>query len=110
MRANPTETAAAGAAPAVVAGDGPWAAAMRAKLVAEFAPSALEIEDQSESHRGHGGYREGGETHFHVQMRSASFDGKTRVARQRMVMRVLKDELEARVHALSLSLQAGDEA
>lgn len=103
MRANLTEGG-DGAPPAVAAGDGPVTAAMRAKLVAAFAPVALEIEDQSESHRGHGGYREGGETHFRVQMRSAAFDGKSRVAMQREVMRVLKDELADRVHALSLDL------
>lgn len=95
MRANPTNTA---------AGDGPVTAIMRAKLVAEFTPSALEIEDQSESHRGHGGFKEGGETHFRIQMRAAAFDGKSRVARQRAVMGVLKAELAGRVHALSLEL------
>ncbi|MDF2231984.1 BolA family transcriptional regulator [Albimonas sp. CAU 1670] len=77
---------------------------MREKLVAEFNPSELAIVDESESHRGHGGYRDGGETHFRVHVRSAAFDGKSRVQRQRLVMTLLKPEMEARVHALSLSL------
>ena len=84
--------------------EGPWARRMREKLVAEFNPSELAIVDESEGHRGHGGYREGGETHFRVHVRSAAFDGKSRVQRQRMVMSLLKPEMDERVHALSLSL------
>lgn len=90
--------------------EGPYARRMREKLAAEFAPSVLEIVDESEGHRGHGGYREGGETHFRVHVRSAAFDGKTRVQRQRAVMTLLKPELEERVHALSLVLQGEAEA
>lgn len=36
------------------------AAQMRAKLTAAFTPEVLEVTDDSESHRGHGGWREGG--------------------------------------------------
>lgn len=82
---------------------------MRAKIEAELAPRELEIEDQSERHRGHGGWREGGETHFHVRIRSAAFDGLNRVQRQRMIHKLLADELEERVHALSLDLRGVEE-
>lgn len=75
------------------------------KLTAEFAPSALEVIDQSHKHKGHIGARPEGETHFHVDMQSNIFDGKNRVDRQRMVYDCLKDELEGPVHALSLSLK-----
>lgn len=82
---------------------------MRAKLEEGLAPDELVIEDQSERHRGHGGWREGGETHFHVRVRSAAFDGLNRVARQRIVHRLLAAELEERVHALSLDLRGAAE-
>ncbi|MEM6390681.1 MAG: BolA/IbaG family iron-sulfur metabolism protein, partial [Pseudomonadota bacterium] len=39
---------------------------IEAKLRAAFAPSALEVIDDSESHRGHAGFQEGGESHFQV--------------------------------------------
>ena len=91
-------------------GEGPVTVRMRAALEAAFAPLELDIADDSESHRGHGGHREGGETHFKVRVRSAAFDGKGRVERQRMVHRALKAELEGRVHALSLSLSGAEEA
>ena len=85
--------------------EGPMARRMREKLVAGLSPSVLEIVDESEGHRGHGGYREGGETHFRLHVRSAAFDGKTRVARQRLVMGLVKAELDERVHALSMRLE-----
>ena len=84
--------------------EGPVAARMRAALQAAFAPEELEIRDDSERHRGHGGWREGGETHFHLRLRTAAFDGLSRVERQRAVHRALKAELADRVHALSMEL------
>ena len=45
------------------------------KRLAELQPSRLEIIDESESHRGHAGFREGGESHFRIRMASARFAG-----------------------------------
>ena len=83
---------------------------MRKKLEAALQPDLLEIVDDSESHRGHGGYREGGESHFNMKLVSAAFEGASRVARQRMVFEVLKDELAGPVHALSLQCLTPKEA
>lgn len=84
--------------------DGPVAAAMRAKLTAAFAPARLEVIDESEQHRGHGGWREGGETHFRVRIAAAAFDGMSRIDRQRAVNRALAQELAGPVHALALEV------
>jgi len=65
------------------------------KLRARFAPLRLVIEDDSARHRGHAGYREGGETHFKVEIVAAAFEGQNRVARQRLVYDTLKDEFAA---------------
>lgn len=72
------------------------------KLRARFAPQRLEIEDDSARHRGHAGYREGGETHFKVEIVAAAFEGQNRVARQRLVYDTLKDEFAAGLHALEV--------
>ena len=85
-----------------------YAERMRAKLTAALDPDTLEIEDQSERHRGHAGYREGGETHFHLTIRAAAFDGLSRVQRQRLVHRAVSEELAERVHALSMDLSGSD--
>ncbi len=79
------------------------------KLREAFEPEHFELIDESERHRGHSGWREGGETHFRLRMTSAHFAGQSRVARQRAVNRVLADELVERVHALSMELKAPGE-
>ncbi len=74
------------------------------KLRQRFSPVRLAIEDESHKHAGHVGHREGGETHFRVEIVSAAFEGQNRVARQRLVYDALKDELApGGVHALALS-------
>ena len=78
------------------------------KLRASFAPESLEVIDESEEHRGHGGWREGGETHFRVKMRSTQFEGMSRVAMQRAVNKCLAEEIATTVHALAMELSAAD--
>lgn len=80
-----------------------------AKLTKAFSPSFLNVIDESEKHRGHGGWREGGETHFRVQIASAAFEGMSRVARHRAINEVLAEELAGGVHALALEIRADSE-
>lgn len=76
------------------------------KLSVKFTPTHLEVIDESEKHRGHGGYREGGETHFRVRIASALFTGQSRLAQHRAVMEALDAELKAGVHALAVEVVA----
>jgi BolA family transcriptional regulator, general stress-responsive regulator len=76
------------------------------KLRSTFAPSDLSIVDDSESHRGHGGWREGGETHFRVTIRAAAFGPMSRIARHRAIHAALGPSLVARIHALELDVGA----
>jgi BolA protein len=76
------------------------------KLSVKFAPTHLEVIDESEKHRGHGGYREGGETHFRVRIASPLFTGQSRLAQHRAVMEALDTELKAGVHALAVEVVA----
>lgn len=69
----------------------------------------LEVIDESHKHAGHAGARPEGETHFHINMVSSELNGKNRVERQRMVYKILADELAGPIHALSLNLKATDE-
>jgi BolA family transcriptional regulator, general stress-responsive regulator len=79
------------------------ATAIDNKLRQRFTPARLSIEDESSKHRGHAGHREGGESHFRVEIVSAAFEGHNRVARQRMVYEALKAELDAGLHALAIT-------
>jgi BolA family transcriptional regulator, general stress-responsive regulator len=89
---------------------GPVATRLREKLEAALAPVRLEIVDESHRHAGHAGARPEGETHFRVEIVAASFAGKSRVERQRLVYAILADELKDRVHALQLATKAPGEA
>ncbi len=82
---------------------------IRSKLEAAFAPARLEIEDQSHLHAGHAGAREGGQSHFRIEIVAAAFGGKSRIDRQRLVHQCLAEELAGPVHALSIAARAPGE-
>ncbi len=82
--------------------EGPVTRALRSRLVRAFAPERLDIENQSERHRGHAGWNPSGETHFAVTIVSGVFAGMPRLERQRRVHAVLGELLEERIHALSI--------
>lgn len=86
------------------------AEAIRSKLEEAFAPTAIEVKDESHLHKGHAGARPGGESHFKVTLVSPAFEGLSRVARQRAVNDVLKAELAGPVHALAMKVLTPDEA
>jgi BolA protein len=88
---------------------GPVATEMLRRLDSSLQPSCLELVDDSEQHRGHGGYNPEGESHFSLRIESAAFAGKSRVERQRMVYAALGDLMRERVHALSIRATAPGE-
>jgi BolA family transcriptional regulator, general stress-responsive regulator len=77
--------------------------AIVAKLSAKFAPTHLEVIDESARHKGHAGSRPGGETHFRVRITSPKLIG-TRVAQHRAIMETLDAEIEGGVHALAIEV------
>jgi BolA protein len=89
---------------------GPIATEMLRRLNSALSPSRIELVDDSEQHRGHGGYNPEGESHFSLSIESPAFAGKSRVERQRMVHKALGDLLHERVHALSIRARAPGEA
>jgi BolA family transcriptional regulator, general stress-responsive regulator len=79
------------------------------KLEDALAPQRLDVIDESHQHQGHGGWREGGETHFRVDIVSQAFVGKSRLERHRLVNAALAQELAERVHALAIVARAPGE-
>ena len=77
---------------------------MRQRLTEAFTPSRLEVVDESEGHRGHGGWREGGGTHWRIRMEAPGLAAMTRVQRHRAVHAALGPELIGRIHALALEV------
>lgn len=83
---------------------------MKRRLTDALSPVTIELIDDSEKHRGHGGYNPAGESHFSLVIESPCFEGKSRVERQRMVHSALGEMVGERVHALSIKTKAPSEA
>ncbi|MEP2137976.1 MAG: BolA family protein, partial [Erythrobacter sp.] len=78
---------------------------MRERLTKAQAPSRLEIRDDSESHRGHAGFQEGGESHFHITIAADALGEMSRIARHRAIHDALGADLMGRIHALELKIE-----
>jgi BolA protein len=84
------------------------AESIRARLQA-LEPVALDLIDESEQHRGHAGYREGGSTHWRLSIVSPRFAGKPVVARHRMVYQALGELMQHPIHALAITARSPEE-
>ena len=91
------------------AATGPVATEMLRRLNSALSPTSVRLTDDSEKHRGHGGYNAAGESHFTLEIESDAFAGRSRVERQRLVYKALGDLMRERVHALQIRARAPGE-
>lgn len=68
------------------------------KLSDNLAPLHLEVINESNNHN----VPAGSESHFKVVLVTEQFIGKNLLARHRVVNKILKDELQDKIHALAL--------
>ena len=68
------------------------------KLQAALQPQHLEVINESNNHN----VPRGSESHFKLIIVTAEFNGKTLVARHRLINKLLADELAGPIHALAL--------
>ncbi len=87
----------------------PIATEIQTLLTAAFAPTRLDVINDSARHHGHAGDDGSGESHFTVEIESAAFVGVSRLQRQRMVIAALGDIPGQRVHALAIKARAPGE-
>ena len=73
------------------------------RLTTAFAPTRLEVVNESHRHAGHSGDDGSGESHFRITIRAAAFQDMTRIARHRAVQSALGD-LNQRIHAIALDI------
>ena len=83
-------------------------AALRTALEGHFAPTRLEIIDDSAAHAGHAGAREGG--HFRVRIVAEAFRGRSALQRHRLVYEALGDLRDRGIHALNIDAQTPEES
>ncbi|MEP0392160.1 MAG: BolA family protein [Erythrobacter sp.] len=79
---------------------------IEALLVEAFAPTNLDIINDSHQHAGHSGDDGSGESHFTLVIEAPSFADMTRLARQRAVIAALRDIVGERVHAVAIKASA----
>lgn len=83
------------------------AESIQARLVA-LQPISVELQDQSDQHLGHAGWKAGG-SHFRLTIVSPQFTGQNRLSRHRMVYDALGALLRDDIHALAIHALAPDE-
>ncbi len=87
----------------------PRAQRLTAVLTQAFAPTVLQVVDDSAHHAGHMGAAAGGQTHYSILVVSEAFRGMSRVARSRAVHAALAAEFAGGMHALALRLRTPEE-
>ncbi|MDO4433284.1 MAG: BolA family protein [Alysiella sp.] len=82
--------------------------AQMATLLAPLQAEIFEFEDQSHLHIGHSGSKAGG--HYAILIVSSSFQGMTRLARQRHIQTLLAPLFQNKtIHALSITAKSPQE-
>ena len=79
---------------------------IKSKLEAAFAPSELEVINESHQHAGHAGHDSGGDSHFRVVIQADAFADMSRLKRHRAVHDAIGADLIGRIHALALEISS----
>ena len=74
------------------------------KLKKQIDIEELDIVDNSHKHRGHKSFSPE-KFHLHLKIKSLYLNSISRVNAQKMIMKVLKDDLNKKIHALEISIE-----
>ena len=74
------------------------------KLNNEIEIEHIEIIDNSHKHKGHKSFSPE-KFHLQLKIKSLYLDSISRVNAQKMIMKVLKDDLDTKIHALEISIE-----
>ena len=74
------------------------------KLMSNFKPKVLKIENESYKHANHAQSPKGGNSHFSVIIKSEYVNNLSRVDAQRMIYKALDQELKTSIHALRIEI------
>ncbi len=77
---------------------------IESRLISAFAPQTLIVQDESEKHRGHAGYQDGGESHWRIVIGAESLAEMTRIARHRAIHDAIGKDIIGRIHALAIEI------
>ena len=74
------------------------------KLRMQLKFESLEIVDNSHKHKSHKFFSEE-KFHLHLKIKSLYLSSISRLSAQKLIMKVLKDDLQSRIHALEISIE-----
>ena len=74
------------------------------KLNKNIEIESIEIVDNSNKHKGHKSFSPG-KYHLHLKIKSLFLNSISRVSAQKMIMKVLEDDLKTKIHALEISIE-----
>ena len=74
------------------------------KLNKEITIEDIKIVDNSHKHKGHKSFSPE-KFHLHLKIKSLYLNSLSRVNAQKMIMKVLKDDLRTKIHALEISIE-----
>ena len=74
------------------------------KLSDEIEIEHIDIVDNSHKHKRHKSFSPE-KFHLHLKIKSIYLDSISRVSAQKMIMKVLKDDLITKIHALEISIE-----
>ena len=64
----------------------------------------IEIVDNSHKHRGHKSFTPN-KFHLHLKIKSLYLNSISRVSAQKMIMKILSQDLKTKIHALEISIE-----
>ena len=74
------------------------------KLNKEIEIEDIEIVDNSHKHKGHKFFSPE-KFHLHLKIKSLYLNSLSRVNAQKMIMKILRDDLKTKIHALEISIE-----
>tara|TARA_B100000886_G_C20132350_1_gene370461 strand:- start:210 stop:467 length:258 start_codon:yes stop_codon:yes gene_type:complete len=77
---------------------------IREKLISEIKIEDIHIVDNSHKHKGHKFFSPG-KFHLHLKIKSEFLNSISRVSAQKMIMKILKEDLKTKIHALEISIE-----
>ena len=74
------------------------------KLIKNIKFEKLEIVDNSSKHKGHK-FSSPEKFHLHLKFKSSYLNSISRINAQKIIMKVLKEDLKTKIHALEISIE-----
>tara|TARA_B100000886_G_scaffold332065_1_gene284317 strand:+ start:468 stop:725 length:258 start_codon:yes stop_codon:yes gene_type:complete len=77
---------------------------IKAKINNKIEVEDIEIIDNTHKHKGHKFYSPN-KFHLHLKIKSLYLNSLSRVSSQKIIMKILSDDLKTKIHALEISIE-----